>query len=273
MFPFVSFVLFVDQERASLVPQPLSFELTGKVVLVTGAGRGIGKAIAAACAARGAHLALGSRTVEESAATAEECRAYGVRAEAYQLDVASVASIRAFVGQPLETFGRIDVLVNNAGTNVTKPALAISEEEFDRIVDVNLKGAFFMSCAVAQSMVERGIPGSIVQITSQVGVVGGALRSVYSGAKGGVGNLSRALAAEWAPHNITVNCVAPTFTRTPMLERALQNPEFAKNLEKVPMGRTAEPDEIAAAVVFLASDAARMITGQVLCVDGGYTAV
>ncbi|HWQ14026.1 MAG TPA: glucose 1-dehydrogenase [Roseiflexaceae bacterium] len=252
---------------------PLSFDLTDKVVLITGAGRGIGRAIAEACAARGAHLALGSRTVAESEATAAACRASGIRAAAWELDVARVASIRAFVTRALETFGRIDVLVNNAGVNVPKPALQVTEEEFDLIVDVNLKGVFFMSAAVAQSMVERGIPGSIVNITSQVGVVGGALRSVYSGAKGGVGNLSRALAAEWAPHQITVNCVAPTFTRTPMLEKALQNPEFARNLEKVPMGRTAEPEEIAAAVVFLASDAARMITGQVLCVDGGYTAV
>ena len=253
--------------------QPLSFDLTDKVVVVTGAGRGIGKAIAEACAHHGVHLALGSRTVEESEAVAEACRAMGRRAAAWQLDVARVDSIRAFVGQVLEAYGRIDVLVNNAGANVPKPALEYTEEEFDLVVDVNLKGVFFMSTAVAQSMVERGIAGSIIQITSQVGVVGGALRSVYSGAKGGVGNLSRALAAEWAPHNITVNCVAPTFTRTPMLERALQNPEFAKNLEKVPMGRTAEPEEIAAAVVFLASPAARMITGQVLCVDGGYTAV
>lgn len=251
----------------------LSFDLTGKVVLVTGAGRGIGRAIALACAKRGATLALGSRTVAESEAAAAECRALGVRAEAYELDVASVASVEAFVEHALVAFGRIDVAVNNAGTNTPKPALEYTEDEYDRIVDVNLKGAFFMSCAAARSMVERGIPGSIIQITSQVGVVGGALRSVYSGAKGGVGNMSRALAAEWAPHRITVNCIAPTFTRTPMLEQALKNPEFAKNLAKVPMGRTAEPEEIAAAVVFLASDAARMVTGQVLAVDGGYTAV
>ncbi len=256
---------------------PLSFELTDKVIVVTGAGRGIGKAIAEACAHYGADLALGSRTVEESAAVAQACRGsslgQGRRAEAWPLDVSSVDSIRTFVDQVLATYGRIDVLVNNAGTNVPKPALQYTEEEFDHITAVNLKGVFFMSTAIAQSMIDRGIPGSIITITSQAGVVGGPLRSVYGAAKSGAGHLARTLAAEWAPHKITVNAVAPTFTRTPLLEAALQNPDFVRNLEKVPMGRTAEPEEIAAAVVYLASGAARMVTGQVLCVDGGFTAV
>jgi 2-deoxy-D-gluconate 3-dehydrogenase len=252
---------------------PLGFSLDGKVVIVTGAGRGIGRAIAEACAYHGADLALGSRTVDEVIAVADAVRRPDGRAHAWQLDVGQVASIREFVDQALDHFGRIDVLVNNAGANVTKSALEYSEAEYDMIVDINLKGVFFMSTMVARSMIERGIPGSIITITSQVGVVGGALRSIYSAAKGGVGNLSRALAAEWAPHRITVNAVAPTFTRTPMLEKALQNPEFARNIEKVPMGRIAEPEEIASAVVFLASDAARMVTGQTLCVDGGFTAV
>ena len=253
--------------------QPLGFELTDKVVIVTGAGRGIGKAIADACAHAGAHVALGSRTVEESAAVAAECRTRGVRAEAWSLDVSSTASINAFVAQVLASFGRIDVLVNNAGYNVPKSALDYTEEEYDTIMNVNLKGAFFMTTAVARSMIAQEIAGNIITITSQVGVVGGPLRAVYGAAKSGAGHLARTLAAEWAPHRITVNAIAPTFTRTPMLEAALKNPAFAKNLEKVPMGRTAEPEEIAAAVVFLASDAARMVTGQVLCVDGGFTAV
>lgn len=256
-----------------MTARSISFDLDGKVVAITGAGRGIGRTTARVCAEYGADLALGSRTLSESAAAAEECRRLGRRAHAWNLDVADLSSIRRFVDATLDAYGRIDVLVSNAGFNQIKPAVEYTEAEFDAIADINFKGAFFIATLTAQSMMERSIRGRIITITSQAGVVGAPLRAVYAAAKGAANQFTRTFAAEWAPYGITVNAIAPTFTRTPMLESAVQNPEFRKNLEKVPLGRLAEPEEIAAAVVFLASDAAAMVTGQVLCVDGGFTAV
>ncbi len=251
----------------------VNFDLTDKVVIVTGAGKGIGKYIALACAEAGADVALGSRTVSESEATAAECRATARRAEAWHLDVSDVVSIQTFVKNTLDAFGRIDVLVNNAGYNKVMPALEVTEAVFDDISNINFKGAFFTATTVAKHMIEQGIKGSIINISSQAGVVGGPLRAVYSGAKGAINQISKSLAMEWAEHGITVNAVAPTFTRTSMLEEAMKNPDFCKNVEKVPLGRPAEPLEIAAAVIYLASEASCMVTGHTLVVDGGWTAI
>jgi 2-deoxy-D-gluconate 3-dehydrogenase len=249
------------------------FELTGKVVVVTGAGRGIGKAIARMAAEAGADLALGSRTVSELEAVAEEARPLGRRIVCLPLDVCDRGSIDAFVAAVLQAFGRIDVLVNNAGTNRLKPALDVTEEDWDLILDTNLKGLFFLTQAVARGMIERR-SGTIVNIASQAGLVGGPIRAPYCAAKGGVVNLTRALACEWAPYGVRVNGIAPTVTRTPLAEKAMENPEFRATVERnILLGRLAEPEEIAAAVIYLASDAASMVTGQTLAVDGGWTAV
>jgi 2-deoxy-D-gluconate 3-dehydrogenase len=249
------------------------FDLTGKVMVVTGAGRGIGRAIALVAAEAGADLALGSRTVAELEAVAAEAKPHGRRIRSLPLDVCDRASIDRFVAETLAAFGRIDVLVNNAGTNRLKPALEVTEEDWDLILDTNLKGLFFLTQAVARGMIERK-SGRIINIASQAGLVGGPIRAPYCASKGGLINLTRALACEWAPHGVTVNGVAPTVTRTPLAEKAMENPIFRESVERnILVGRLAEPTEIAAAVIYLASDAAAMVTGHTLAVDGGWTAV
>src|SRR5215212_1896169 len=244
------------------------FELTDKVMVVTGAGRGIGRAIAVMAAEAGAHLVLGSRTVPELEAVSAEVAPRGRRVLCRPLDVCDRASIDRFVADTLAAFGRIDVLVNNAGTNRLKPALEVTEEDWDAILDTNLKGLFFLTQAVARSMVERR-SGRIINIASQAGLVGGPIRAPYCASKAGLINLTRALACEWAPFGVTVNGVAPTVTRTPLAERAMENPAFRETVERnILLGRLAEPEEIAAAVIYLASDAAAMVTGHTLAVDG-----
>lgn len=249
------------------------FNLKDKVVMVTGAGRGIGRAIAIGTAQMGADLALGSRTLSELEKVAQEIQGLGRRAEYFLLDVTKVSSIQEFVDNTLKAFDRIDILVNNAGWNRLKPMLDVTEEEWDLIIDTNLKGTFFCSQIVARHMIERG-EGKIINIASQMGLVGGPLRTPYCGAKGGVVRMTQSMAIEFAPYNIKVNAVAPTFTRTPLAEKALQNPEFrADVLKRILLGRLAEPEEIASAVIYLASDAANMVTGHTIAVDGGWTAV
>ena len=252
------------------------FSLDGKIVVVTGAGRGLGRTMAIEAVASGARLAVGSRTVSELETLRDEIEAGGGECFVHELDVTDVTSIQTFFDAVDEHVGTLDVLVNNAGYNKLGKMLDYDEELYDLIVDANLKNVFFCSQAAAKKMIKGGTKGCIVTVSSQAGVVGAPERGPYSGAKGGVNNLTRTMAAEWAEYGIRVNAIAPTVTRSPLAEAGMKESQaFAdairtKNLLR---GDLAEPEEMSGPVIFLASDAASMITGHTLVVDGGWTIV
>ncbi len=252
------------------------FSLENRVVVVTGAGRGIGRTIALDAVQSGAKVAVGSRTVSELTSLTDKITEAGGACFQHSLDVTDLQSIDAFLAAVLEHYERIDVLVNNAGYNKQQAILDYDEALYDEILDVNLKSVFFCSQRVAKQMIAQGDGGSIINISSQAGMVGAPARGPYSGAKAGVNNLTRTMAAEWAQYGIRVNAVAPTVTRTPMAEQAMrENPAFAAAVKSNNLlrGGLAEPEEISAPVIFLASEAASMITGHTLVVDGGWTIV
>lgn len=246
--------------------------LNGKVALVTGGAGGLGQAIAAALAAQGAAVAvadLPARRDDVEAIVQRLPRAVGV-----SVDVTDAANIRGAVQAAVKAFGSLDVMVCNAGLNVRKPTLEVTEADWDAVLDVNLRGVFFSAQAAAAQMVEQGHGGKIVSIASIMGLVGSVSSSAaYCASKAGVVNLTRVLAIEWARHDIQVNSVAPTFVRTPLTEGIFANEAFLQSvLDRTPNGKLATPESIADAVVFLASSQADMITGITLPVDGGWTA-
>jgi NAD(P)-dependent dehydrogenase (short-subunit alcohol dehydrogenase family) len=236
-----------------------SFDLNGDVALVTGAARGIGHDLALALAGAGATVVSGVRG--EDAPT-----------ESVQIDLADVASIRAAVDEVVSRHGRLDVLVNNAGLGTNHDALDATEEEWDELMAVNLKGLFFSCQAAGRHMVSRGY-GRIVNMSSQAGRVGIRRHAAYSASKGGVELLTKVLALEWGSHGVTVNAVAPTFVRTPGTAERLDRPEFlADVVSRIPIGRVGTTSEVAAAVIYLASRSAGLVNGTSLVVDGGWTA-
>jgi NAD(P)-dependent dehydrogenase (short-subunit alcohol dehydrogenase family) len=250
------------------------FDLEGKTALVVGASRGIGEACAIALAEAGANVALTSRETERLANVANVIEALGRRATCHVADTRRPTTLRALVGDVLAQHPAIDIVVYNTGTNVNRPALELEESDWDLIIDTNLKGAFVTLQSVGRHMIERGEGGRIINITSTFAAVGFYNRAAYAASKAGLLGLTRALAIEWAPHAINVNAVAPTAVHTQMNEALFQDPNWrAQVLSRIPMGRFAEPSDVAGAVVFLAGGAASMVTGHMLMVDGGWTAI
>jgi NAD(P)-dependent dehydrogenase (short-subunit alcohol dehydrogenase family) len=246
-----------------------SFRLDGKRALVTGGGRGIGLASASALAAAGAHVTLAARTEAEVQAAAAAIRERGDRADALKLDVTDLDAVCGAVAAA-EPF---DILVNNAGTNRPAYLMDVTVEDYDLIMGLNVRAAFFMAQAVARRLVEAKRRGSIINISSQMGHVGAARRTVYCASKHAMEGFTKAMAVELAPHNIRVNSLGPTFLDTPLTRPFFQNEAFRNEvLSKIKFGRLGQLEEITGAVVFLASDASSLMTGAALVVDGGWTA-
>lgn len=246
-----------------------TFRLDGKRALVTGAGRGIGLTAAAALADAGAHVTLAARTASEIDEAAAAIRARGQQADALTLDVTDVEGVRT----ALAARAPYHVLVNNAGMNRPKMLPEVTIDDFDTIMGLNVRAAFFMAQTVAKRLLDEKLPGSIINISSQMGHVGAARRTVYCASKHAMEGFTKAMAVELAPHNIRVNSLGPTFLETPMTKPFFENKAFRDEvLSKIKLGRLGQLEELTGAIVFLASDASSLMTGSALVLDGGWTA-
>jgi NAD(P)-dependent dehydrogenase (short-subunit alcohol dehydrogenase family) len=245
------------------------FDLTGKVAIVTGASRGLGQSFARALAAAGADLVLTSRRAESLREFQREIEGMGRRALALALDVREQESIRQMAAQAAAHFGRIDILVNNAGCNVRKPALDVTWDDWNLILDTNLRGTFFVSQAVAPHMIALR-RGRIINIGSVTAVAGYAGLGPYGASRGGVKQLTMSLADDWGVHGLTVNCLAPGWFKTAQNAVLYENQEWVRYLcDRIPLKRPGQPRDLDGAIVFLASDASEYMTGQTLLIDGG----
>lgn len=248
-----------------------NFSLEGKVALVTGAARGIGRACALACAAAGADVVIGVRNVEAVADLVAELESTGRRALAVAMDISDSRQIAQAVDTALAAFGTIDILVNNVGVAPGNLAELVEETDVDQILNVNIKGTFLVTQAVARHMIEKK-SGRIVNISSQAGTVTLRGEAIYCMSKAAINHLSRCLAAEWAQYGITVNTVAPTFIWTDSTRPVLADPDFySRTVGHIPLGRIGDTDDVVGAVVYLASPAASLVTGANLLVDGGWS--
>jgi NAD(P)-dependent dehydrogenase (short-subunit alcohol dehydrogenase family) len=251
------------------LPQTPSFRLDGRRAIVTGAGRGIGLALAAALAQAGAAVTLLARSAPEIVDAAARIRAEGGAAEAETVDVLDLAAVAGF----FSARPAFHVLVNNAGTNHPKSILEVTEHDYDAVLDLNLKSAYFVAQGAARRMIEEAIAGSMIHVGSQMGHVGGLRRSLYCASKWGLEGVSKAIALDLAPHGIRSNVIAPTFIDTPMTKPFFEDATFkAMVLQKIKLGRIGTVEDLMGAVLFLAGDASALVTGTSLLIDGGWTA-
>jgi 2-deoxy-D-gluconate 3-dehydrogenase len=247
------------------------FNLSGKVALVTGSARGLGREYALALARYGADV-VACDFLPEVKTIKSEIEQLGRRALAHQTDICKIPEFQATVNEAVRVFGHIDILVNNAGINIPQWAVDVTEEAWDHVINLNLKALFFCCQAVGKVMIQQK-KGKIINVSSTMGSVGLERRAAYSSSKAGVNLLTKVLAIEWAPYNINVNAIAPTFVETPLTKPMFEEKGFRDSvLGKIPMGRIAQPRDVTGAIIYLASEASNMTTGHVLLIDGGWTA-
>lgn len=248
------------------------FDLSGRVAIVTGAGRGLGRSMALALAAAGADVVASSRTPSELESLCEELSGVGRRAIAVQADCTAEGDCERLVDSAVQQLGRLDILVNNAGINIRKPVLELSLAEYQQVLATNLEGYFSCAKAAGGVLVAQG-SGKVINISSILGRVGLATQAAYASSKGGIEQLTKVLALEWASANVQVNAIGPTYFETELTRPLFEQPERnAFITERTPMGRWGQPHELAGAVIFLASSASDYVTGHTLMVDGGWTA-
>jgi len=249
------------------LPKPPSFDLSGKRALVTGGATGIGLGASVALADAGAAVTIAARRAEVVDGAAEALRSQGWQAEGLSLDLTDVDAVRAAFADPF------DIVVNSAGFAKHSPAIETDPADFDAVMNINLRGAYFLSAAASKALMAAGKPGSIIHISSQMGHVGGLERAVYCASKWGVEGMVKSMAIEWGKANVRINTICPTFVKTPLTEQTFSRPEMVDwVLSKIKLPRIGEVEDIMGAVLFLASDASAMVTGTSMLIDGGWTA-